>query len=55
MGCCGQSYTDKNVEGHAMPKSTYGTNIFDKVQDKDKRWSIKEMLARAHRRSALFR
>ena len=30
-----------------MPKSTYGTDIFSKVQDKDERWLIKEMLASA--------
>jgi hypothetical protein len=47
MGCCGQSYTDELVQGHTMPESTYGFNIFDKVQDEDKRQSIKEMLPSA--------
>jgi hypothetical protein len=47
MGCCGQSYTDESVQGHTMHKSTYGTDIFNKVQDEDERWSIKEILANA--------
>lgn len=45
MGCCGQSYTSESVEGHAVPKATYGLDIFDKITDAEERRSVKAMVA----------
>jgi hypothetical protein len=44
FGCCGQAYSEEYVEGHCAPKSTYGFGVFDKVENEEKRESIKTMV-----------
>jgi hypothetical protein len=44
FGCAGQAYT-KLTDGTSAPKSTYGFDVFDKIEDEGERLSIKQMLA----------
>jgi hypothetical protein len=45
MGCSGQSYTSESVQGHTVPKTTYGLDIFNKITDDDARQSLMAMIA----------
>lgn len=44
FGCAGQAHS-KLVDGTSAPKQTYGFDIFEKVEDKTDRASIKQMVA----------
>lgn len=45
MGCCGQAYTSESVEGHVVPKATYGLDVFDKITDEKQRNTLKATVA----------
>jgi hypothetical protein len=44
FGCCGQSFTDKHVDGNSVPKSTYGFDVFQNIVDEKEQCTIKQML-----------
>jgi hypothetical protein len=44
FGCCGQASSDEYVDGHCTPKSTYGFDVLDKVEDEEKREKIITMV-----------
>jgi hypothetical protein len=41
---CGQSFTDKHVDGNSAPKSTYGFDDFQNIVDEREQLTIKQML-----------
>lgn len=46
FGCCGSAYDpNEYVEGHCAPHSTYGFEVFDRIEDEAERESTKQMIA----------
>jgi hypothetical protein len=44
FGSCGQDHTEECVDGHCVPASTYGFNVFEKEKDEEKGEKIKMMV-----------
>jgi hypothetical protein len=45
FGCCDQAYTKESEKGHKIPKATYGTGIFDKIEGPKKQNDIVGLIA----------